>query len=671
MKKKRIYIIIVLVFILGVVYSAFHKWAVDHATYMTGGVAHPIGCISCHVAPEREGFLANMMNEEYLSPINGTVSSDGKKLYVVSQDADLLLEIDLSTDQISAKIPVGRRPHSVVLLPGQQKAIVSNQWANNIYFIDLTNQQITDTIATGAGPAGMSLSNDGKLLYIADTYSNNVSIIDIDGKQEIRRLQGGNFPTNVAVSPLSDVVYVSSQRTSYVGLRSEVKTELTVINAETNKVDNRQYFSSAHIMENVAFAPEGDLALTTLVRPKNLVPSSQIEQGWMMNHGIGVIMQGGRMAQLLLDEPNQFYPDPYDVVIAPNGQFAYVSHSGANVVSVIDMTLLRALLHNASEEDLKRFANKLGLCDTFVVARVKTGSNPKGLVMSPDGKFVFVMERMNDNVAVIDTEKNEVVRNISLGGPSRITYSRKGGQLFTNAGHTFHNQYSCYTCHPDGHEDGLVYDLTGSGRNFANVQTLRDLKGTAPFKWIGTNESVYKQCGMRFSIFVTRTESFNPENLDALVAYILRELTHPPNFNMQPNGELTEAQKRGKAFFERTITNDKREIPVKDRCTTCHPAPSFSNLKMADIGSLKSYDDPTLFDAPNLNNIYEAAPYLHDGSAKTLEEIWTVYNPNDTHGYVNDMTKDQLNDLIEYLKAIPSEEYLNKNFEYTVNKGQL
>ena len=29
-----------------------------------------------------------------------------------------------------------------------------------------------------------------------------------------------------------------------------------------------------------------------------------------------------------------------------------------------------------------------------------------------------------------------------------------------------------------------------------------------------------------------------------------------------------------------------------------------------------------------------------------------VFNPRDTHGVTNDMTKDQLNDLIEYLKTL-------------------
>jgi YVTN family beta-propeller protein len=510
MKKRRSYLFVILAFIMGVAYMAFHRWSVDHVTYVTGGVEHPIGCVSCHVYPEREGFVANLLNEDYLSPINAAVNAAGSKLYVIAQEADLLIEVDLQNNEILSKTKVGYRPHSVVLSKDQRTAMVSNQWANNVYFIDLDSKEITDSLQVGGGPAGMALSNDGSLLYVANTYANNISVIDIAQKQETKRLHAGNFPTNVAVSPADDFVFVSSQRTVPIEFRTEPQTELTVLNASNQRVKDRKYFKSAHIMENVAVTPSGDMAITTLVRPKNNVPSVQIESGWMINHGIGVMMRDGRMAQLLLDEPNAFYPDPYDVVVHPNGKLAYVSHSGVNVVSVISLDSVRELLANATDEDLKVYANHLGLSSKYVIGRISTGANPKGLEISPDGDFVYVVERMEDRISIIDTEKLEVVNTIDLNGPGRVTYTREGGKLFNNAGHTFHNQYSCYTCHPDGHEDGLTYDLTGAGRDLANVQTLRDLAGTAPFKWIGTNQSVYKQCGMRFSMFVTRTESFNP-----------------------------------------------------------------------------------------------------------------------------------------------------------------
>jgi cytochrome c peroxidase len=59
-----------------------------------------------------------------------------------------------------------------------------------------------------------------------------------------------------------------------------------------------------------------------------------------------------------------------------------------------------------------------------------------------------------------------------------------------------------------------------------------------------------------------------------------------------------------------------------------------------------------MFDIPQLDRVYEDAPYLHNGEALTLEEIWTVFNNHDTHGVTSDMSKDQLNDLIEFLKTL-------------------
>jgi cytochrome c peroxidase len=70
------------------------------------------------------------------------------------------------------------------------------------------------------------------------------------------------------------------------------------------------------------------------------------------------------------------------------------------------------------------------------------------------------------------------------------------------------------------------------------------------------------------------------------------------------------------------------------------------------VGSATKYDTNGLFDIPQLDRVYEDAPYLHNGEALTLEEIWTVFNNSDKHGITSDMSKQQLNDLIEFLKTL-------------------
>ena len=634
------------------------KLARNHVNYQTAVEDHPLNCISCHLYTQNDGFIAKMINEDYLSPFNLAVSNNGKLLYVVAQDAGEFLVVDLEHETVIKNIKVGLNPHNIVLSKNGETAYVSNQWSDNISVIDLKNFTVTDTLETGNGPAGLSLSTDDKYLYAVNSYSSDLSVINLQTKEEIKRLPTGNNPTGVDISPDGSKIYVSSRRANMSEFGEPLICDVSEIDGTKQRVKNTIGIHAAHIFENITFSPIGDLALMTLVRPKNLLPTVQVETGWMMNHGIGVFEQGGsgRIVQLLLDEPNSYYSDPYDVVFTPDGKKAFVSSSGVDKITVISMDSIRTILNEYTEAELEILANNLSLSRRYVIGRIPTGAIPKGMDISPDGKTLYVAEMLEDRIGVVDIESLKMVSSIDLGGPDRITVNRRGQRVFASASGTFQNQYSCYTCHPDYHEDGLVYNMASKdmGRNMTNTQSLREIHGTAPFKWNGKNQTVYKQDGMRFSTVLTRTEQFSYPDLDALVAFILTGIEAPPNLMFNPNGELNASQLRGKELFERSVDNFGNEIEENNRCITCHPAPYYSDFQMADVSTLAATDDSMLFDTPHLNNIYASAPYLHDGRAKTLEEIWTIYGTDDKHGFVNDMTKMQLNDLINYLKSLGS-----------------
>lgn len=660
MKTSYLLMILGSVFVIGLlVYFPGRMAARKHVNSKTAVDDHPLSCISCHLYTRKEEVIVKMINTDYYSPFNLAVSSNGKRLYVIAQEADALLVVDSENNKVLHKIDVGIYPHSVILNKEGKLAYVSNQWSDNVSVIDLTSSKVIDTLKTGNGPAGLALSANGQFLYAVNTFSSSLSVINLSDKKETKRLDTGNNPTGTALSPNGKMLYVTSRRANNAPYGEPLNSDMTLVNDSTQKVMERKSIESAYIMENIAFTPSGDLAIMTLIRPKNLVPAVQVERGWMNTHGIGIIEQkeGGRVVQLLIDEPNTYYPDPFDIVISPDGKTAFVSSSGVNVISVIDIDAIRTLMAESSPEMLKRFSNNLGISSRFVTKRITTGANPKGLALSPDGKRLYVAEQLEDKIRVINTESLETINTIDLGGPDRITVSRQGRRLFNNASHTFQNQYSCYSCHPDMHEDGLSYNLAAAGRNIANVISLREIGDTPPYKWNGKNQTIYKQDGMRFSRFLTRTETFNYDDLDALVAYVKRGIKHPPNLMHNPNGELTESQLRGKALFNRSEDDLGNVIPENSRCITCHPPPFYTNLKLADVGTLAKTDDSLLFDTPHLNNIYASSPYLHDGRAQTLEEIWTIYGTDDKHGYVNYMTKIQLNDLVDYLKSIRDPEF--------------
>jgi YVTN family beta-propeller protein len=664
MKASRIISVIVFFSVLGlIIYFPGGKWARTHVNYMTATGDHPLNCFSCHLYTQKSGFIYKLVNKKYLSPFNLAVSKDGSRLYVVAQEDNSLLVVDTQKRKVLNRISVGNLPHSVILTNDGQKAYVSNQWSDNVSVIDLASAKVIDTLNTGNGPAGLSLSADGKFLYVVDSYSSNISVIDLNTGEERRRFNSGNNPTGTELSPDGKTLYVTSRRALIAPYGETIETELTVVDEGIQRIRDRRNIESAYMMENVAFTPTGDMAMITMIRPKNLVPSIQVEQGWMMTYGLTIIEQkeNGRVIQLLLDEPNAYYSDPFDIVITPDGKKAFISHSGVNTISVVNIDSVRSLISKSSPEQLNSYSNNLGISSRYVIKRIKTGADPKGLALSSDGRLLYVAEQLEDRISVINTESLETVGSIKLGGPRIVTVARKGRKLFNNSGHTFQNQFDCYTCHPDMHEDGLVYNMASKdmGRNLTNTQSLRDIGDTPPYKWNGKNQTVYKQDGMRFSTVLTRTEQFNYKDLDALTAYIITGIPYPPNLQYNPKGELTESQLRGKAMFERTKDNLGNIIPENNRCITCHTPPYYTNLKMAYVKTLAVTDDSMLFDTPHLNNIYASPPYLHDGRAATLEEIWTKYGTEDRHGRINDMTKNQLNDLVDYLKSLRAPAYDN------------
>ena len=379
--KKLVLVTLIIVALGIIIYFPGRRMAREHVNLKTAVNDHPLLCTNCHLHIHKNPILSKLVNKDYYSPVNLAVSGDGRKLYIVAQDGDALLVTDAEKGEVLSKIPVGKKPHSVIIDKENKRAYVSNQWSDNVSVIDLETLAVTDTLGTGNGPAGLSLSSDEKSLYVVNSYGSDLSVIDLATKTEQKRLSTGNNPTGTQLSPNGRDLYVTSRRADINAYGEPLTSELTVISDSSKKVKQYLKVESAYIMENIAFTPSGDLAIVTLIRPKNLVPSIQVERGFMMTHGIGIIEQkkNGRIIQLLIDEPNAYYPDPFDIVITPDGKRAFISSSGVDFITVVDIDSVRKLINESTPEMLSLWADHLGVSSRYVIKRITTGANPKGL----------------------------------------------------------------------------------------------------------------------------------------------------------------------------------------------------------------------------------------------------------------------------------------------------
>jgi YVTN family beta-propeller protein len=590
---------------------------------------------------------------EYKTPFNLAITHDGRTLLVACEASNSLIILDIASGKVLAEIPVGQQPHFVLLSQDDARAYVSDRGSDDVSVVDVASRRVIATIAVGDEPHEMVTNAAGTLLYVANAGSYDVSVVDLSTHKEAKRLAASRGPWGVARSPDGRHAYVTNNLPRFGAFRTPSVSEVTVIETEGSTVERRLAVPDANLVQGIAFAPSGDFALVTLIRTKNLVPMTRNVEGWIITNGIGVLWADGRVDQLLLDEFNDFFADPTDVVFSPDGAYAFVSGGGAQQVAVIDVGKLRRLLQSASPRDRAEvLPNDLATSPAFVVRRIGVGRSPRGMAMSPDGKYLYVADGLDDAISVIDVAAEQRVRVIGLGGPQEITQARYGERIFHDAQYTFARQFSCHSCHPDGHIDGITYDIEpdGLGVNPVDNRTLRGINDTAPFKWEGTNPSLKRQCGPRLAAFFTRGDPFTAEQAAALDRYIVT-IQRPPN-RYRTTEALTPAQRRGKAIFEREYDNSGNALVPTQRCVFCHAPPYFTNRNKYNVGTAGPLDTHGVFDVPHLNNVYDSPPYLHDGRAHSLEEIWTLYNPQDKHGRTNDLTKLELNDLIEYLKTL-------------------
>lgn len=607
-------------------------------------IMHPMHGMSMPAAPAAS----------YKTPVRMEFRPNSSEIYVTCEASDTVAVIDTLKLKKVAEIKVGGNPTGIAFTPDGARAFVSNRHDDTVSVIETASRNVSKTLKVGNEPHGLLTDKAGKLLYVLNTSSNDISVFDVATLKWIKNLSASNGPWSAGMSPDGQRILVTNMKARFAELRKPFVSEVTAIETERGTVEDRTVVPGANLMMGVAWHPSGKFALATLNRTKGSVPMTRLLQGWTITNGLAILWRDGEVDEVLLDEADLGFSDATDVVCTPDGRYALVTSAGTDRVAVVDVQKMLGIVQSASKHDRQHvLPNHLGYPSEFIVKHISTGKNPRSILISKDGRRAYVTNTLDDTIGVINMASMKMTSTIDLGGSKTITQQRWGEQLFHNAFVTFHRQYSCNSCHPDGHVDGMTYDIEADGIGITPVdnRTLRGILDTAPFKWEGTNPSLSRQCGARLAVFFTRLAPFTPEQL-AAVDYYVTTIPRPPNRYRPLGAKLTPAQRRGKQFFERTMTNDRREIPMNNRCITCHFPPYYTDRKRHDVGTKMPFDRTGKFDVPHLNNIYDSAPYLHNGMAPSLEEIWTVYNPEDRHGVTNDMTKDQLNDLIEYLKTL-------------------
>jgi cytochrome c peroxidase len=219
--------------------------------------------------------------------------------------------------------------------------------------------------------------------------------------------------------------------------------------------------------------------------------------------------------------------------------------------------------------------------------------------------------------------------------PEKIALGR---ELFSDKRLSRDGSISCRSCHDleRGFTDGRPISVGVFGRQGTrNVPAIVNRGYGRAFFWDGhiktLEEQVLQPIQNPKEMDLTLGEAPARVNLDvetishALASYVRSILSGDSPYDRFVNGDrkaLSAEEQTGLQIFR-----------GKGNCTSCHVGPNFSDEKLHNTGV--AWKDGNLadegagqgnFKTPTLREVARTAPYMHDGSLKTLEDVVEYYD---------------------------------------------
>jgi len=605
----------------------------------------------------------------YRSPSAIALSPDGKLAYVTDATAARLYVIDVGEAAKVAEVLLHGQPRAVAVARPEGTIYVAERLAGTVAVIDPKTLKVKGRLHARKWPIGLAIAQNAKKLFVLNQDTNTVCVFDISGKAPhfVKEIPVVREPNHAAVTPDERLTLVTN-------LLPKVALTDPTAGAVISVIDNEKLVLKANIrlpagttsLRGIAISPNGRWAYAVHTLGRFHLPITQLERGWVNTYALTIIdlEKLNRLATLLLDTLTQGAANPHDVICSADGSTLYVTHTGVHEVSAIDIKLVHELLEGRVPEPLAKLQDGMqpniwvrlqhdpkvirelenDLTALYIARAIKRmptgGRGPKGIAVVPGSACALVANYYSGNVALLDTSAGKVLRTISLGPQKEPDAARRGEMLFHDATIAFQRWHSCATCHPNnGRTDALRWDFLRDGiGNPKDTPSLVLVAKTPPYNRRALRKTIDEVAytAVTAGHFIVPSD----EQVRDLKAY-LESLSPEPNPFRGPNGQLSEAARRGKLIFE-----------TKADCIRCHRPPYYTDHKMHNVGVLTPNEPDGRYDTPTLIEVWRTAPYLHDGRALTLKDVLTTFNKKDLHGHTSELSEQELNDLVAFLKSL-------------------
>jgi YVTN family beta-propeller protein len=143
-------------------------------------------------------------------PSHTVFSHDQKTAYVTLQGDDELIAIDMATQTIVWKTPLGKTPAGLWLTP-QGMVLVGIMGEDYVQVIDPTKRATVKKIQTGKGAHAFRGRGDGKIVFVSNRDDSKISAIDMSTLTKLYDIPTGSGPDCMDVSADMKTLWVTNR----------------------------------------------------------------------------------------------------------------------------------------------------------------------------------------------------------------------------------------------------------------------------------------------------------------------------------------------------------------------------------------------------------------------------------------------------------------------------
>lgn len=541
-----------------------------------------------------------------------------------------LRQIDLfSADGLKRikSYPVDETPTGL-LYDNNKVYITTFEKTGKLQVLNLESGRIEAAIPVGSGACHPMFGTDTQYIYVLNQFSGTVSEINLESKKVTRTANVLREPKSAVFSKDGNYLFVANFLPAQRADEDYVAACVSVVDMKTfNKIKDIQLANGSNALRDICISPDGQYVYVSHNLGRFTVPTSQLQQGWMNTSAFSIIDAGKQifLGSILVDEPEKGAAGIWSIECTDEQLF--ITHSGTHEVSIID--------HEAMRKKFEVYADKKTLeYDLRFLYGLRErvplqGNGPRSMVLK--GSKLLIPTYFADVLNIVDTKTN-TVSAVEMNPGRTETREHKGEKYFNDAKNCFQEWQSCNGCHPgDGRMDAMNWDLMNDGiGNPKNCKSLlySHVTPACMISGIRASAEIAVHAGFKHIQFYNIDEERSSCVDDYLKA--LRPVPSP----LLVNGELSEKAKEGRVVFE------------KHNCGECHSGPHYTDMKMHRIGDDIEFEEG--WDTPALIEVWRTAPYLFDGRAARMEDVFKVHK----HGINKKITQKEIEALAEYVNSL-------------------